>query len=322
MVRLWGLVKGYTPVKINLPGSGQVKVNIRTRLLTPAGEDIGTLHLNGTTVYVNQNRNITIGSSSLCDIRIKDPAVKPVHTMIQSIGEVSAKGINATVEHLFQGSRTGILTSAQETRTITDSDEPLPLGNGDMLFLPLSGENKLMPIGFRLRQTLAESIRSTLTNELRPVSQATTDIQSLEKALAKIALAEARSVAKRKEAEEQAKAKISDPLSLEGTKFKGAKNEKELFAKYFKILRRAKIKDFLLPAVDIEQGFGQTYSTKHHRADSLSNSLNSILSKLDHEICAAALLTMTTTQRAVFIKMADGYEKDSAFGKIAALLPK
>jgi FHA domain len=164
MVRAWGLVKGYTPVKINLPESGRVgrvKINVKTQLLRPAGKEIvATLHFNGTTVYLPKDANITIGSSPECDIRIIDPAVLPIHTLITLVGG------NITVEHLDKNGRTGTLTAANKTGTVTAYDEPLALSNGDKVVLPLSGRSRLLPIEIKFRHALAEEIQTLLVDQL------------------------------------------------------------------------------------------------------------------------------------------------------------
>jgi hypothetical protein len=312
MIRVWGLVKGYTPVKINLPGCGRVKVNIRTKLLKPAGETIGTLHLNGTTIHVFENTHIIIGSDPQCDIRIKDPAVKPLHALINSIRE------NATVEHLFDDGKTGILTAAQGTKTITSSDEPLSLGNGDIVFLPLSGKKKLLSIGFRLRQTLAESIRNLMTTELSPALQTTTIPDSLEKALAKVALAEAREVARQKETKREVEAKKGDPLGVRGTSFEGIKTLRSLFIMYFRRLLSVRFIDYVHPVKRTNRG-GSVDTLQSHRQSHFNRNFNSILKGLDPDLCAHALLQLPRGIRTAIIREFGRYDYET-FGAIISRL--
>ena len=220
MVRVLGLVKGYTPVKIALPESGRVKINVKTQLLRPAGKEIiATLHFNGTTVYLPKDANITIGSSPKCDIRIIDPAVLPIHTLITSVGE------NVAIEHLDKSGRTGILTAGQEPGTVTAYDEPRPLSNGDKVVLPLSGRNRLLPIEIKFRQALAEDIQTLLVDQLlRPIIPTVAVDQVAEQALV---------------------AKPPPPFKtmVAGTPFVGARTLGEVLTSYPVKLKQAATKD-------------------------------------------------------------------------------
>jgi hypothetical protein len=79
---MWGLVRGYTPVRIHIAEGRRLRINIRTDLLRPAGK-FGILHLNGTKIYLQEGRRITIGSSKESDIRIKDNRIEDVHLKIK-----------------------------------------------------------------------------------------------------------------------------------------------------------------------------------------------------------------------------------------------
>ncbi|MFA4966751.1 MAG: FHA domain-containing protein [Candidatus Margulisiibacteriota bacterium] len=184
MVRVYGLVKGYTPVNVHMPEGNKVKINIRTDLLSPVGKTIvGTLHFNGTTVYIPKDSNLTIGSSPKCEIRLKDPAVELFHAMISSVGE------NVTIEHLLRSGKTAILSSSKEIKTIGAQDGPSPLVNGDKIVFALSGDKKLLAVDFKLRQSFEAEIQESLVNQLQPrppIEQVSIEQASAGQALAKV----------------------------------------------------------------------------------------------------------------------------------------
>jgi len=184
MVRVLGLVKGYTPVKVHMPDGNKVKINIRTDLLSPAGKNIvGTLQFNGTTVYIPKDATLTIGSSPKCEIRVKDPAVELFHAMISSVGETVA------VEHLLRSGKTAVLSSSKEIKTIGTQDSPLPLVNGDKIIFALSGDKKFLVVDFKLRQSLEAEIQESLVNQLQPrppIEQVSIEQASAGQALARV----------------------------------------------------------------------------------------------------------------------------------------
>lgn len=230
MVRVYGLIGGYTPVKVHTPDGNKVKINIKTALLNPVGKNIvGTLHFNGTTAYIPKDSNLTIGSSPKCEIRINDSAVEAFHAMISSVGET------VTVEHLLQSGKTAILSSAKEIKTIGAQDGPATLASEDKLVFALSGDKKLLAVDFKKRQPLAAEIQESLINQLQPrppIEQVSVEEISAGQALASVEAA---------------------PLSLKsvvaGTPFAAARTIDEVIALYPDKLLRAKREDSLFNMV-------------------------------------------------------------------------
>jgi len=164
MVRVLGLAKGYTPVKIHMPDDNKLKVNIRTDLLKSAGKEIiGTLHINGAMIYIPNNTQIVIGSSPECAIRIKDPAVGGIHARLL------AEGGEISIEHMYSLGKTAVADIAtKEVKVLSSQDERISLSNDSKIGFALSGTKGHLIIDLRLRKPSEEALKEVLIQELQP----------------------------------------------------------------------------------------------------------------------------------------------------------
>lgn len=168
MVRVWGLVKGYTPLKVNIAEGRRLKINISTDLLSPAGKEIvGILHLNGTKIFLQKDQRIAIGSSKICAIRIKDKRIEDTHLIIRGAKdgiELEPMSINGNIAVVCEKTKQVTTLSLNDLTTLPE---------GGRIFFELSG---ISPDGKkRLLEMKLENPRTEFTLAVREIARVLLD---------------------------------------------------------------------------------------------------------------------------------------------------
>jgi len=163
-------ISPFKSVRVQTFGGGEVKIKINRDLLNPVGKDIiGTLRINGKTVYIPQNVAITIGSSPKSDIRILDKQIGIEHLMITSNSE------DIQVHHLCSGKKVvigDIQTGEQKTLSSDNTEEAVT--NNSIIGLSLTGNNRHLFIKLEAGKDPTEALKTTLARQLEtrlPIEQ-------------------------------------------------------------------------------------------------------------------------------------------------------
>ncbi len=327
MVRVYGLVKGYTPVKVHMPGGNRLKVNIKSDLLSSAGKEIAaTLHINGTPVYIPNNTQIVIGSCPESTIRIIDPSIGSLHAVL-----IAEEG-KIRIEHLYSSGKTAIADMpSKEVRVFSSPDETLSLANDSKIALALSGNRGHLIMDLRIRKPSDEALKASLMLELlpKPPIEQLSPSQTLARVEEQTALTGSTTL---------------DPKLVEGTVYSKVKTieeamdfyiQKEVWWGDWKRIRNGiiggTIGGIVSSAFSIGLGFSQLYSndygflallflipsiptgalvaqifTNDHKKSRLQEPLAKILSRLPSEEIATKLAAMPEESRWEIISILEG----------------
>jgi len=152
----------FKTVRAEAYGGGRVKIEVKRELLNPAGKDIiATLKFNGTTVHIPKNSEISIGSSSKCDVRINDPTIEFMHLLI------SAGSKNVSAHNLSFERKTGLFDRKNnEARVLSQEDGDLTLEADRDIMFPLNGVNRYLNMVISIKEESAEAIKAAIALQL------------------------------------------------------------------------------------------------------------------------------------------------------------
>lgn len=154
---------GFKTIETRAFGSGDpIKVKVKRSLLSPSGKDIvATLRFNGTTVYLPKDTSITIGSSPVCEITIKDPYIESNHLMITShAGGISVSNLT------YEKTIAVINQTMPQPKMLSSNDSEFKIQGDSGIALELGGTNSSLIVDVQPKTPTDEALKIVLTQEL------------------------------------------------------------------------------------------------------------------------------------------------------------